>query len=271
MEDGQKKEINFAYEFDGGRNALDPFPETVWENNALLLFATVEGLEKVNFLHYANQTLYSTDSFTIDDLAVRFGNIKPLDMGFSDLYNALATNIQLPELYFAYPFRIFLGYSFENVSDRYGEPDEIWQQPDDSIVLIYTERSVLSRKFPKLEVDNPGYRAMYYFNNPTAETNDNLTGLYATRFVRATNYGETYDKIIESLGFPSTIKDMGGGNKYIAYLLREGQQRNAYFILHNDKVIEEGVMYGNDYTILDFEQNFIMIPENRTDKLSKTS
>lgn len=256
LKDGQKKEINFAYEFDGGMNASDPFPETGWENNALLLFASVEGLEKVNFLHYANQTLYKTESYTIDDLFSRFGDLKPLDSGFSDLYNALATHIQLPELYFGYPFRMFLGYSFENVSDRYGEPDETWQQPDGSTVLIYSEHSVLSRKFPSIDLrdDDSEYTAIYYFDNPTAKTNDNLAGLFATKFVRGPAYGKTYADIMDELGLPSTIKVMGGGDKYITYPLREGQQRNAYFILHNEKVIEEGVMYGDDYTILDFKQ-----------------
>lgn len=255
FEYGQTKEINLAYEFVGGRDALDPFYETVWEYNALLLFATVEGLEKVNFLHYADQTLYTTISYTIDDLAARFGIIQPWDLGFSDLYYALATNILLPELPFGYIPRMFLGYSFKNVSDRYGEPDEIWPQPDGSTVMRYTEYSVLTRKFPDITMEkNEGYTAMYYFDNPTAVSNDNLTGLYATRFIHYTFSGKTYGDITEEFGFPSTIKVMDNGDKYIAYPLREGQQRHAYFILQDDKVVEEGVMYGNDYTILDFEQ-----------------
>ncbi|MFD0711756.1 M56 family metallopeptidase [Paenibacillus sp. GCM10027626] len=256
LEDGQTKEINYAYEFDGGsRNAADPFYGMIWEYDALLLFASVEGLEKVNFLHYVDQTrLFNTDSYTIDDLAARFGINKPWDLGFSDLFNTLATNVLWSEDYFGYPSRIFLGYSFENVSDRYGDPDEIWPQPDGSTVLKYTEYSVLTRKSDISMEKNEGYTAMYYFNNPIAETNDNLTGLYATRFVRGTTYGKTYGDITEQLGLPPTIKIMGDGDKYIAYPLREGQQRHAYFILHDDEVVEEGLMYGNDYTILDFKQ-----------------
>ncbi len=100
LEDGQAKEINLAYKFVSGRNVLDPFYETVWECNALLLFASVEGLEKVNFLHYADQTLYTTTSYTLDEVALRFGISMPLDLEFSVLYNTLATNILLPEQFF---------------------------------------------------------------------------------------------------------------------------------------------------------------------------
>jgi hypothetical protein len=254
---GQTKEINYAYEFDGGsRNAADPFYGMIWEYDALLLFASVEGLEKVNFLHYVDQTrLFNTDSYTIDDLAARFGISKPWNLSVSDLYNTLATNVLWSEDYFGYPSRMYLGYSVENAVYRYDEPDERWQQPDGSTVLKYTEYSVLTRKFPGLSIEkNEGYTALYYFDNPTAETNDNLTGLYATRFSRYNFSEKSYDFITEEFGFPPTIRVMGGGKKYIAYPLREGQQRHAYFILQDDKVVEEGLMYGNDYTILDFEQ-----------------
>ena len=77
--------------------------------------------------------------------------------------------------------------------------------------------------------------------------------IHATRFIKADNYGKSYDDITELLGNPSVIKDINQvndrGNKYIyiAYRLIEGQQRYAYFVLRNDKVIEEGVMYGDDY------------------------
>ena len=65
--------------------------------------------------------------------------------------------------------------------------------------------------------------------------------------------GESYLELTAYLGFPSIIKDIGGGYKYIAYLLRDGQQRHAYFLLQNNKIVAEGVMYGDDYTVLNFE------------------
>lgn len=72
-------------------------------------------------------------------------------------------------------------------------------------------------------------------------------------FIHHENDGKTYEEITEVLGLPTIIKDMGGDDKYIAYSLAEGQRRHAYFIFHNGKVVEEGIMYGNDYKILDFE------------------
>ena len=254
------KEISIVYEFDDsytrGGNGLDPFPGIVEENNALLLFAAVEGLDKVNFLHYENQELTElnrTDSYTVEDLTGRFGDIEPLEMGFSDLYSALAANIQLSEYYFGHYSRIYLGVAPESVSYRNGEPAEIRQQSDGSTVWIYPDFGKIYSISPDGST-NPGYTAMYYFNSAAAEKNDKLTGLYATRFINGENYGNSYEDITEVLGLPSTIKDMGSGNKYIAYSLSEGQQRNAYFILRLNKVIEEGVMYGNDYTILYLEQ-----------------
>ena len=260
MQTEPSKEINVVYEFgrnyDRGGNGLDPFYDTVGENNALLLFAAIEGLEKVNFLHYDTQELLElnrTDSYTIYDLTLRFGVISPLDMGSSDLYNALGTNIQLAEFYFAHYYRIYLGAEPDHVSYRTGEPDEILEQPDGSKIWIYKElgKSYIETPTGEWEIDEPGYTAIYYFDSSRAKENDNLTGLYATRFIRPDNDGETYDEITDVLGYPTVIKDMGGDNTYIAYTLIDGQQRNAYFILHNDVVVEEGVMYGNDYTILE--------------------
>lgn len=144
-----------------------------------------------------------------------------------------------------------MGVEPESVSYRNMEPHEIKEQPDGSIVWIYQDFSKIYSISPDGPSNDPENRAFYYFNSPIAEKNDNLTGLYATRFVHDENDGKTYEEITEVLGLPTTIKDMDGGNRYIAYSLAEGQQRHAYFIFHNGKVIEEGVMYGNDYKILD--------------------
>jgi len=259
------KEINVVYEIDGsndsynrGGNGIDPFYEIVEENNALLLFAVINGLDKVNFLSYDDydkQEINRTVSYTVDDLTRRFGNINPTDMDFSDLYNSLGANIQLSEFYFAHHSRIYLGVDSERVSYRNGEPNEIKEQSDGSVVWIYTEFGKIYSISPdSAEIADPGNTAMYYFDSVTAEKNDNLTGLYATRFIHGDNYGKSYYDITEILGLPSAIKNMGSGDKYIAYALAEGQQKNAYFIFHNDKVIEEGVMYGNNYAILNLEQ-----------------
>ncbi|WP_312369313.1 hypothetical protein [Lachnoclostridium sp.] len=253
-------EINIVYEFDynnynRGGNGLDTFPESVKENNALLLFSAMKGLKKVNMLLYDDlHKLSSVNSFTIDDLHKRFGQISPFDISCAELYDLLAANLQLSEFYFAHYSRIYLGANFEDVSYRNGEPDKILKQSDGSVIWIYGELGKSYKLFPPDNwiIDNPGHTVIYYFNNPIAEKNDNLSGLYATMFY--TDNGESYKDLTAYLGLPTTIKDLGNGSTYIAYLLREGQQRNAYFILHDNKVIAQGVMYGNDYTTLEFEE-----------------
>jgi beta-lactamase regulating signal transducer with metallopeptidase domain len=233
LEAGQ--EISVVYEFDDDNNrsgnGLDPFPETVRENNALLLFAAVEGLQKVNFLHYDNaQGLNGTDSYTMHNLTTRFGEITPLDMSFADLYHNLETNIQLSEFYFSHHSRLYLGSAFEDVSYRNGDPNEIIQQADGSHVWIYSEldQSFIISPAGEQEIKNPGYTVIYYFNSPLAEQNDNLSGLYAT--ISYAPDWKNYGDLTTFLGYPGIVKDMGNGHIYIAYPLREGEQRNAFFI-----------------------------------------
>ena len=253
------KEINIVYEINDnytrGGNGLDPFYDTVEQNNALLLFASVDGLEKVNFLSYENQELTElnrTDSYTIDDLAAHFGDIQPLDMSVSALYNTLGSNIHLSEFYFAHYSRLYLGAAPENVSYRNGEPEEARQQPDGSAIWIYRDFGSIYNDSHGRSVE-PESIAIYYFGSPQAE-GDNLFGLYATRFIHADNYKKTYDDITELFGDPAVNRNMSGDKRYIAYpLAAEHRDTNAYFVLHNNTVIEEGVMYGNDYTILEFE------------------
>ena len=260
LQTAPSKELDIIYEindnYNRGGNGLDPFYDTVEQNNALLLFASIEGLDKVNFLSYDNydqQELNRTDSYTLADLVMRFGPINPSDMDVSALYNALGANIQLSEWYFAHYARIYLGDAPKQVSYRNGEPNEIKQLPDGSIVWIYSDFGKIYSTSPdSANIADPEHTAIYYFNSPTAEETDHLTGLYATRFIHGDHYGKTYDEMITILGYPSVTQAITGGDTYIAYSLAEGQQKNAYFIFHNNKVMEEGVMYGNDYPALSF-------------------
>ncbi|MCL1819509.1 MAG: copper amine oxidase N-terminal domain-containing protein [Oscillospiraceae bacterium] len=243
------KSIIVEYELDEdspyqGGNGLNPFYETGLENNALILFAMIEDLEQVNFLHYFGEERNSTNTYTLDELSERFGAVNPLEMDVEELYSALSANIQISEFYFAHYSRIYLGADFDSVSYRNGNPDEVRQYQDNSVEWLYNDLGKT--------LNNPGCTAYYYFNSPLAEQNDNLNGLYATKF--SVNDGESYLELIAYLGFPSVIKDMGNGYKYIAYPLREGQQRYAYFILRDEIIITEGVMYGTDYTTLNFQQ-----------------
>ena len=253
------KSISIEYQFDEdnpyqGGNGLNPFYETVSENNALILFALVEDLEQVDFLHYSGDELNRTDSYTLDNLSERFGEVDPLEMDEAELYGAIFANIQTSEFYFAHYSRIYLGADFEAVSYRNGEPDEIKNQSDGLVIWTYNELGKSERILPsgEREISTPGYTSHYYFNTTLTEQNDSITGLYATKF--SVVDGESYLELTAYLGFPTIIEDRAGTYKYIAYPLRNGQQKNAYFILQNDKIIWEGVMYGDDYTILDYGQ-----------------
>ena len=252
----ESDEINIIYRYDGdekynkGGNGLDAFSESVVENNALLLFVAIDNLKKVNFLYGDPQASDRTNSYTIIDLSERFGQITPRTMSPTELFESLAANIQLSEFYFAHYSRIYLGAEFEEVSYRNNEPDKIIQKEDGSTIWIYLGLEKHYKTLPSGEmvIADPGQTAVYFFNNPQAKKNDGLTGLYATIFYE--DDGEGYDDLVAFLGLPTIIKAMDNGDKYIAYLLRDGQQRNAYFILREDKVIAQGVMYGNDYTLL---------------------
>jgi hypothetical protein len=243
--------IDISYEsYDNpypGGNGLDPFRETISENNALILFATIGGLEQANFLYYFNGEQNRAESYTLNDLSKRFGPVSPMDMDVNQLYDALSKNFQISEFYFAHYSRIYLGANYEEVSYRNAEPDEIIRRPDGSVIWKYMGLGKTS--------DDPGCTAYYYFNSPSAIADAGLTGLYATKFSVAD--GESYLELTSYLGFPDIIKGMGGGDKYIAYPLRDGQKKHAYFILHNDIVITDGVMYGDDYALLNIEQTAV--------------
>jgi beta-lactamase regulating signal transducer with metallopeptidase domain len=260
MENDREINIAYMYDYDNpylGGNGLDPFPETVRENNALLLFASISSLEKVNYLHYDDsRELDHVDSYTMEELTARFGKITPENMSFTEIYSALAANIQISEFYFAHYSRIYLGADFEEVSYRNGDADEIIQQADGSVIWIYSSLGESYKLLPsgEWETDIPGYTEIYFFNSPLSEKNDSLTGLYAK--IGYENYGETYEGLTVYLGEPDITKDIGGGNKYIAYHLREGQRKNAYFVLQSDKITAEGIMYGDDYTSLQIGGEF---------------
>ncbi|NLT57932.1 MAG: DUF4825 domain-containing protein [Clostridiales bacterium] len=235
-------------------NGLDPFPGMIEENNALLLFAAIEGLEQIRFLHYDQQMPEWDNVYTLDALTARFGEVKPLEMDLAALYGALGSNIHPTEFYFGHYARIYLGIEPERVPYRNGEPHEVRPQPDGSTVWIYRSFGDIYNLSPEgPNAEAPESTALYYFDSAAAEQDDQLVGLYATRFVHGDHDGKTYEEITAIFGPPSTIKEMGGGDRYIAYALSEGQQRNAYFVLRDDRAVEEGVMYGADYTLLDFE------------------
>ena|GEM_PF-6326734 len=210
-------------------NGLDPFPDTVLENNALLLFAAFEYLEKVTYL-YINTSFTDEVSYTIRDLEERFGQIEPPEMDFVDLYDALADNIQLSEFYFAHNMKIYLETSAYEIEMRNGEPGRTVEFDDDTFAFVY-----------------PGLGRFYFY---TAENDENqtFTGLFATSYY--VTDGEYYGDIVEYLGEPDVDIAMTDKSTYIAYELREGYDSYAYYLLgEDDRVFAQGVMYGNDYEL----------------------
>jgi len=261
---GDSREINIVEYPDNdfiyiGGNGLDPFPETVRENNALLLFASLDGLEKVNhFIYNDSGELGYVQTFTVDELTFRFGKVNPLNMSFAELYRALGTNIQLSEFYFSHMSRIWLGADFEKVSYRNMEPDEVVQQSDGSVIWIYKELGATYTLRPsgEREILYPGSMEIYYFNSPLAVGDENLAGLYAK--MSNESEWETYDELTAFFGKPDIVINVDDKKKYVAYHLDGEDLRFAYFIIQNNKIYAQGVMYGDDYITLQVDGKFPM-------------
>ena len=228
-------------------NGLNPFYEVVGENNALLLFAAIDGLERITLLSYDNFETgeqNSRSSYTIADLAIRFGSVNPRAMDIRAFYDALGSNIHISEWYFAHLSRIYLGTVPEEVSYRMEEPDEI-QLSGNFTVWVYGGDSK----------EDPQTVSMYYFSVEGTRYNaerglypDAETGLYATRFIRGDHFDLSGDDIMTMFGLPAVTEKIAG-KQYIAYALTE-EGEYAYFILQEDKVLEEGIMFGTDYSAL---------------------
>ena len=227
-----------------GGNGLDPYRDTVEENGMLLLFAALRDLATVN-MHYGNENpdLFTNTIVTYapEDLNLRFGLSDPFGLNQRELYRALHSNIQTSESYFAHYYRISLEDEQVWVAYRNDEPTDRITREDGSILWIYPELHISHRVTETGEVEESRGAAKYYFKDSA--------GLYATSY-HVTN-GESYDDVVTYLGYPGITKKMDESNTYIAYQLREGQNRHAYFIIQDGRVIVEGVMFGDDYDIID--------------------
>ncbi|MCL2323832.1 MAG: hypothetical protein FWC47_17210 [Oscillospiraceae bacterium] len=158
------------------------------------------------------------------------------------LYEPLEKNVQLSEFQFAHYDRFYLGTSSEYLEEYIGKASEVIKLENGAMILKYIKNYIIN------DTIAPRVYATFYFNDPDAIKNSNLTGLYAKKYL--VNHGKSYDQVVELFGNPTVEKDIGDGGKYVAYSLREGQNRYAYFVLKDDKVIYEGTMYGNDYSSL---------------------
>ena len=249
-------EISIVYTYDpdnvyAGGNGLNPFYETVSENNALLLFNSIGGLEKVNFdyYYYEDGGLNRMESYTLDGLTARFGE-KTLSEE-PDLYETLAGNIQIAEFYFAHYSRIYLGENPDEIVYRSGEPDEITALPNGFWVYLYKglEQAFIMPEKPGGSAQILGDIDVYYFIDQLDSR------LYATRGV-SDFFPESYDDVILTLGKPSSERTIDG-RKYISYLLRrdepEEPDKYYYYIFEGGKMLESGLIYGEDYSVLNVD------------------
>lgn len=212
--------------YNRGGNGLDTFPESVKENNALLLLSSIKGLSTVNFLYYEDESqtiLNKTDTYNMEVLKSRFGVIDPQTIKAQQLYISLSKNLQLSEFYFSHYSRLFLGSKQELVSYRLGEPSQVLKRDDGSVIWQYEETD---QKF--------------YF--------DNKGTLSATSTPECA--GQTYEELVAYLGVPSTTKKLASDTQYIAYSLRQDPSHFAYFILKNNIVISSGVTVNDSYSLL---------------------
>ncbi len=186
------------------------------------------GLENVTFEW--DEPGYLVTSYGRQDILNRFGPLMLNIMNVQELQNALGTNMQISEYYFAHYSRFYIGEKSEMIAYRVGEPNEKIALPYGGECWMYEMESVSTDRFA------------YYF------TEDGL--LTATRYF--TEEGIGYEQLVGVLGLPGhTEAAMQNGDIWLAfYELREGGGRYAYFVLRNRKVVEEGVMFGLDYKAL---------------------
>ncbi len=257
LQQGAENTINVIYSYDESFynydhdsdfqkiEQQDPFRDTILENNALLLFLSIKGLHRVNFRYEGEEDYCNT--YLVNEMGNRFGNVYYLK--FENLYNALVSNIQLSEYYFAHDDRACLGSDYNYVFVHAGWPDEFKILDDGSTVYIAKEIGKMHEITPEgMLIIHKGHEGYFYFDSPIAIRNDNLTRLYAKKYEVIED--KSYDDIINHFGYPTVEEVMEDGKKFIAYLLRCPKNRYAYFILDEDKVIFEGTMYGCDYKIL---------------------
>lgn len=210
-------------------NGLDPFPDTINENNALILFYAINDLKKVSYKHFDDLTLHTldhSDQYDLNTLENRFASLDLSKMQISTLSNILASNFQLSGSYFTHYSRLSFKSGTDEVSYRLGDAPKIEKAADGALVWNY-----------------PDVHERYYFN----------TKMELTRTLTEDGSDQTYNEVVSFLGVPSIEENMEDDAKYIAYALREGEDRWAYFIVQKDNIIASGIMYGNDYHTLELE------------------
>ena len=196
----------------------NPFAASIRENNALLLFWSIDNLSVVNIENPDTMAQYA---FTQASLREQFGEI-PAMGDIDTLRERLCQNLCMDEFYFSHASRLYLGSVPDEAIYRMGDPLEM-TTVDERIRYIFPD-GVYSYKDEKL-----------------VERCEYVTG------------DISYDDIIRRFGRPQSQKDIGN-LLYISYELRNRndsapdiQDKRAYFLFDAGRLVEEGVRAGDDY------------------------
>ncbi|MDR2610266.1 MAG: DUF4825 domain-containing protein [Clostridiales Family XIII bacterium] len=205
----------------------NPFAASIRENNALLLFSAIDNLSVVNNNNPDGMARYS---FTREQIQALFGEI-PAIKDTGKIEALIARNLRLEEFSFSHASRIYLGSSPDESEYRYGEP-------------------------PVIEKLDNGFARYQYAGYPDELYYYKEKQLYAKRELAPITVD--YDDIIEKFGPPQDEKTVEG-KQVISYELRKSESdplspplndRRAYFVFKDRKLIEEGLMAGDIYGML---------------------
>jgi hypothetical protein len=113
----------------------NPFPDAMEENNALLLFASIDNLAEVTLIKLTGTQILT---FTRGEINKIFDGIPSFD-DLTNIYNKLSNNLMMDEFYFSHPGRLYLfDAKPEDVIYRYSvEPDRLFTNKSGLTVYQY--------------------------------------------------------------------------------------------------------------------------------------
>lgn len=205
----------------------DPYRNSMDENNALLLFASIDNLSKVTFSLSSEQEI----TFTREQIEAIFREI-PSVTEKETLYTKLSQNLKIEEAFFSHASRYYLIQTTpEYLVSREGrEPDHI-SYPESGVTLY--------------EYEHKNGGVFFYFKG---------NELYRTTSNREDE--RTYEDIIKELG-PPVSEEKVGNQKHMVYHVRPSLSADspagkpddfiAYFIFEKNQLIESGLMAGEAY------------------------
>jgi beta-lactamase regulating signal transducer with metallopeptidase domain len=205
----------------------NPFAASIQENNALLLFSSIDNLPVVNNNNPDDMPQYSCTREQIQSIYGEIPSIKDVDK----ILTLLGRNLRPEEFYFSHASRIYLGTSPDESEYRYGEPPTIVKLDSGLVLYKYA-----------------GYPdTLYYYKGGQ---------LYAKRELAPDQV--SYGDIIQRFGPPQNEKTVEG-KQVISYELRKSERdqmqpplndRRAFFVFKDKELVEEGLMVGDRYALL---------------------